>query len=228
MSGTWDPGAMAWLREVRDRWRALGVLGLLEDAVAAVWERNVARHDPGVAGDTALALGLTSSENLRSRLLAVAPGWADREVRIGAPRNSLVVRHEQVVLHVMKAPPEHAPTPAFGALRWEGVIRTAAAVDNGAGYVPVGGQLSLDGLPAPRVSPEAAPGLRHVVLVWTGTPSTVTTTGWLAVPWEGALGGDPPGGAWLAALPVWAHGPADVPAPPPVPAVSIPFDRVRP
>ncbi|MCD2189660.1 hypothetical protein [Actinomycetospora soli] len=229
MSGTvWDPGAMAWLREVRDRWRALGVLGLLEEAVAAVWEHNVARHDPAVAGDTALTLGLTSSENLRIRLLAVAGEWAGRGVRIGAPRNSLVVEHEHVALHAMKAPPGHGAAPVFGALRWDGTIRAAAAAENGAGYVPVGGQLALDGVPAPRDPPEAAPGLRHVVLVWTGTPSTVTTTGWLAVPWEGAHGGDPPAAAWLAALPVWAHGPADVPAPPSVPAVSIPFDRVSP
>jgi hypothetical protein len=231
MDGMWDPGAMAWLREVRDRWRALGVLGLLEDAVATVWERNVARHDPTVAGDTALTLGLTSSENLRTRLLAVAPEWADRAVRIGAPRNSLVVRHEQVALHVMKAPPAHAPTPDFGVLRWEGAIREAAAADNGAGYVPVGGQLALDGLPAPRVSSEATSGLAHVVLVWTGSASTVTTTGWLAVPWEGALAGDhaaPPGAAWLAALPLWSHGPAEVPRPAEVPAVSIPFGLLSP
>lgn len=228
MDGMWDPGAMAWLREVRDRWRALGVLGLLEDAVAAVWERNVARHDPGVAGDTALTLGITSSENLRTRLLAVAPDWSGRGVHVAAPRNSLVVEHEHVALHVMKAPPGHGPTPAFGALRWDGAIRGAAAAENGAGYVPVGGQLTLDGLPAPRRAAEGTVGLCHVVLVWTGRPSTVTTTGWLAVPWEGALGADPPGAAWLAALPVWSHGPADVPHPPDVPAVSIPFGLLSP
>lgn len=228
MDGTWDPGATAWLREVRDRWRALGALGLLEDAVAAVWERNVARHDPGVAGDTALTLGITSSENLRSRLLAAAPEWEGRGVRITAPRNSLVVAHEQVALHTMKAPPGHGPKPTFGALRWDGALRVAAAAENGAGYVPVGAQLALDGLPAPRAAPEAPTGLRHVVLVWTGDPGTVTTSGWLAVPWEGALGADPPSAAWLAALPVWVHGPEDVPRPPDVPAVSFPFGLVSP
>jgi hypothetical protein len=228
MDGMWDPGATAWLREVRDRWRALGVLGLLEDAVAAVWEHNVARHDPAVAGDTALTLGLTSSENLRTRLLAVAPEWAGRGVRIGAPRNSLVVEHEHVALHAMKAPPGHGPAPNFAALRWDGALRVAAAAENGTGYVPVGGQLALDGLPVPRRAPEASAGLRHVVLVWTGDRDTVTTSGWLAVPWEGALGADPPAAAWLAALPVWSHGPPDVPHPPDVPAVSIPFGLLSP
>ncbi|MEJ2867877.1 hypothetical protein WCD74_08885 [Actinomycetospora sp. OC33-EN08] len=237
MSGTWetersgarpsrwgDAGAVAWLREMRDRWRAVGVLGLLEDAVAAVWERNVARHDPRVAGDTALTLGLTSSENLRSRLLAVAPEWAEREVRIAAPWNSLVLAHEGVTLHLMKAPPQHGPAPDWAVLRWQGEVRAAAAEQNGAGYVPAGGQLTLDGLPAPRHPLDEPAGLRHVVLVWTGDPATATTAGWLAVPWED--GAEPPGRAWLAATPVWSHGPDDVPAPAPVPAVSIPFSAL--
>ncbi|MDL5156296.1 hypothetical protein [Actinomycetospora termitidis] len=223
MSGTWDAGAVAWLREMRDRWRAVGVLGLLEDAVAAVWERNVARHDPRVAGDTALTLGLTSSENLRSRLLAAAPEWAERDVRIAAPWNSLVLSHREVALHLMKAPPAHDPQPDWAVLRWPGEVRGAAAAANGAGYVPLGGQLTFDGVPAPRRPHEQPAGLRHAVLVWTGDPVTATTSGWLAVPWEGAGGADPPERFWLAVTPVWRHGPDDVPAPPRVPAVSIPF-----
>ncbi|MFC5066090.1 hypothetical protein [Actinomycetospora atypica] len=225
---TGDAGASAWVDEVRERWRALGVLALLEDAVAAVWERNVARHDPGVAGDTAMTLGITSSENLRSRLLAAAGEWVDRGVAIRAPWNSLTLTHEQVVLHLMKAPPRAGSSPDFATLRWEGELRTAAAVENGWGYAPEGGQLAFEGLPAPRRAPDDEAGLRHVVLVWTGDPATAVTTGRLAVPWQPPAEGPDDEGRWLAVLPVWSHGPGDVPAPPRVPAVSIPFGAVSP
>ena len=226
--GSGDPGASAWVYEVRERWRALGVLALLEDAVARVWERNVARHDPGVAGDTAMTLGITSSENLRSRLLGVAGEWAERGVRIRVPWNSLTLTHEQVELHLMKAPPRAGSSPDFATLRWEGEMRTAAAVANGSGYAPAGGQLAFDGLPAPRHPPDDPgeddeAGLRHVVLVWTGDPVTATTTGRLAVPWQPPAAGPDDDGRWLAVLPVWSHGPHDVPAPPRVRAVSIGF-----
>jgi hypothetical protein len=231
----WDPGALAWLCEVRDRWRALGVLELLEDTVAAVWERNVARHDPEVAGDTPVTLGITSSENLRTVLLRAAPEWEPRGVLIGAPMNSLAVAHESVVLHLMKAPDGSGSRPDFGTLRWVGEVRGAAATVNGLVYAPARddrtGQLWFDGFGVPPVTPpaRAAPaddgpvGLRHVVLVWTGAASTSTTAGWLAVPWEHDAGP-----TWLAALPVWAHGPDEVPAPRRVPAVSLSFDRVVP
>ncbi|HEY2222992.1 hypothetical protein [Actinomycetospora sp.] len=234
MSGTWDGGdgggdgpALAWLRGVRDRWSAVGVLALLEDAVAQVWERNVARHDPEVAGDTPVTLGITSSENLRTVLLRAAPQWEPRGVLVGAPWNSVAVAHDGVVLHLMKAPDGSGSRPDFATLRWVGEIRGAAAVANGLDYVPSPddrtGQLWFDGfgLP-PRESPEdARVGLRHVVLVWTGDPASATTAGWLAVPWEHHTGP-----TWLAALPVWVHGPDEVPAPRRVPAISISFDQV--
>jgi hypothetical protein len=228
----WDPGALAWLREVRDRWRAVGILGLLEDTVAAVWERNVARHDPEVAGDTPVTLGITSSENLRTVLLRAAPEWEPRGVLIGAPWNSLAVAHEAVVLHLMKAPDGGGSRPDFTTLRWVGEVREAAATVNGLEYAPSRddrtGQLWFDGFGLPPVPPPAPPddghvGLRHVVLVWTGAAATSTTSGWLAVPWE-----HDSGPTWLAALPVWAHGPDDVPAPRRVPAVSLSFDRIAP
>ncbi len=236
MSGTWDGRdrregtdgrALAWLRGVRERWGAVGVLGLLEDTVARVWERNVARHDPDVAGDTPVTLGITSSENLRTVLLRAAPEWESRGVLVGAPWNSLAVAHDGVVLHLMKAPDAAGGRPDFATLRWVGEVRGAAATDNGLVYAPDPddrtGQLWFDGLGVPpRPEPdEAHVGLRHVVLVWTGNADTSTTTGWLAVPWDHDAGP-----TWLAALPVWAHGPDDVPAPRRVPAVSISFADV--
>ncbi|NMO89934.1 hypothetical protein [Actinomycetospora sp. TBRC 11914] len=230
--GGWDPGALAWLREVRDRWRALGVLGLLEDTVAAVWERNVSRHDPEVAGDTPVTLGITSSENLRTVLLRAAPEWEPRGVLIGAPWNSLAVAHEAVVLHLMKAPDRAGSRPDFATLRWVGEVRGAAATVNGLVYAPARddrtGQLWFDGFGVPPPTRPVPPadghvGLRHVVLVWTGAAATSTTAGWLAVPWEHDAGP-----TWLAALPLWAHGPDEVPAPRRVPAVSLSFDRVAP
>jgi hypothetical protein len=212
---------------VADRWAAAGVLGLLEDAVAAVWERNVARHDPDVAGDTAVTLGITSSENLRTVLMRAAPEWEPRGVLVGAPCNSLAVAYDGVVLHLMKAPDGSGSRPDFATLRWVGEVRGAAATANGLVYAPVrddrAGQLWFDGfgVPPPLAPDDGQVGLRHVVLVWTGDPVTSTTTGWLAVPWEHDTGP-----TWLAAVPVWAHGPDDVPAPRRVPAVSISFEDV--
>lgn len=222
-----DARALAWLRGVADRWGAVGVLGLLEDAVATVWERNVARHDPEVAGDTPVTLGITSSENLRTVLLRAAPEWELRGVLVGAPCNSLAVAYDGVVLHLMKAPDGSGCRPDFATLRWVGEVRGAAATANGLVYAPApddrAGQLWFDGLgvPPPPAPDDGHVGLRHVVLVWTGDPATSTTTGWLAVPWEHDAGP-----TWLAAVPVWAHGPDDVPAPRPVPAVSISFEDV--
>jgi hypothetical protein len=229
VSGTWDGGggdwdgpALAWLRGVRDRWGAVGVLGLLEDAVGQVWERNVARYDPEVAGDTPVTLGITSSENLRTVLLRAAPQWEPRGVLVGAPWNSLAVAYDGVVLHLMKAPDGSGSRPDFATLRWVGEVRGAAATANGLVYAPSPddrtGQLWFDGfgLP-PREDPDDdRVGLRHVVLVWTGDPASATTSGWLAVPWEHHTGP-----TWLAAVPVWVHGPDEVPAPRPIPAISI-------
>ena len=229
VEGGWDPGALTWLREVRDRWRALGVLELLEETVATVWERNVARHDPAVAGDTPMTLGITSSENLRIVLLRAAPEWEPRGVLIGAPWNSLAVAHDAVVLHLMKAPDAAGSRPDFSTLRWVGEVRSAAATVNGLVYAPSRddrtGQLWFDGfgLPPPVEPADGHVGLRHVVLVWTGCAATSTTAGWLAVPWEHDAGP-----TWLAALPVWAHGPDAVPAPRRVPVVSVSFDRITP
>ena len=158
---------------------AVGVLGLLEDTVAQVWERNVARHDPDVAGDTPVTLGITSSENLRTVLLRAAPEWEPRGVLIGAPWNSLAVAHEAVVLHLMKAPDGSGSRPDFATLRWVGEVRGAAATDNGLVYAPAPddrtGQLWFDGLgvpppEAPEPADDGRVGLRHVVLVWTGDP----------------------------------------------------------
>ncbi len=229
----WDGGdarALAWLRGVRERWAAVGVLGLLEDAVAGVWERNVARYDPEVAGDTPVTLGITSSENLRTVLLRAAPEWEPRGVLVGAPWNSLAVAHDGVVLHLMKAPDGAGGRPDFATLRWVGEVRGAAATANGLVYVPARddrtGQLWFDGFGVPARTPPPEPedahvGLRHVVLVWTGDAATSTTSGWLAVPWDHDAGP-----TWLAALPVWAHGPDDVPAPRAVRAISVSFGDV--
>jgi hypothetical protein len=221
-----DAQALAWLHGVADRWAAVGVLGLLEAAVAAVWERNVARHDPEVAGDTPVTLGITSSENLRTVLLRAAPEWEPRGVLVGAPWNSLAVAHDGVVLHLMKAPDGSGGRPDFATLRWVGEVRESAATDNGLVYAPAPddrtGQLWFDGFGVPPPDPDDGHvGLRHVVLVWTGDQATSTTTGWLAVPWEHDTG--PTG---LAAVPIWAHGPDDVPAPRRVHAVSISFEDV--
>ena len=222
-----DARALAWLRGVADRWAAVGVLGLLEDAVAAVWERNVERHDPEVAGDTPVTLGITSSENLRTVLLRAAPEWEPRGVLVGAPWNSLAVAYDGVVLHLMKAPDGSGGRPDFATLRWVGEVRGSAATDNGLVYAPAPddrtGQLWFDGfgVPPPPEPDDGHVGLRHVVLVWTGDQATSTTTGWLAVPWEHDTGP-----TWLAAVPIWAHGPDDVPAPRRVPAVSISFEDV--
>lgn len=226
--GGWDGPALAWLRGVRERWGAVGVLGLLEDAVAQVWERNLARHDPEVAGDTPVTLGITSSENLRTLLLRAGPQWEPHGVLIGAPWNSVALAHDGVVLHLMKAPEGAGSRPDFSTLRWVGEVREAAASANGLVYEPSAddrtGQLWFDGFglpPRQRGAEGGSAGLCHVVLVWSGDTVSATTSGWLAVPWDHDTRP-----RWLAALPVWVHGPDEVPTPRRIPAVSISFDDV--
>ena len=219
----WDPAVVAWLAGRLEALRALGAVALLERTVAAVWERNVERYDPSVAGDTPTSLGLTSAENLRTLLRRADAGPG---VTVSAPRNSVVLAAAGVEVHLMKAPDPGAEidaelTPDWASTRWAAAseVRQAAAEENARHYEPAPahqwGQTVLPGLgPA---TPE--PGrLRHLVLVWAGHPVTAETSGWLAVPHAGPR-------PWLAATTLWRHGPGEVPRPVPPPVVALPLAR---
>lgn len=222
----WDGPVAAWLAERHDRLRALGVVALLETTVAAVWERNVDRHDPLVAGDTATSLGITSAENLRTLLRRADPGAG---VEVAAPRNSVVVTADGVHVHLMKAPdpgggPDAPLAPDWTSTHWAGEseVRRVAAAQNAAAYEPAPGdqwgQTLLPGLGPATPEPSR---LRHLVLVWTGHPVTAVTAGWLAVPYA-----DPPERRpWLAVVAAWVHGPGEVPRPRLPPVVALPRAR---
>src|SRR3954447_23014290 len=70
----WDARVSEWLDDVVARLRAVGLADLLERTVAHVWEGNVDRYDPAVAGDTATSLGLTRALRRSAGQRAVARG----------------------------------------------------------------------------------------------------------------------------------------------------------
>lgn len=222
----WDTRATAWLDDVLAQLRALGVADLCERVVAQVWERNVDRYDPDVAGDTATSLGITAAENIRTLLLRepAPPG-----VVLRAAQHSLTIDAADVHLQVMKAAdrrldpdPDQPLELDWSGQRWDAAsdVRRAAAADNARRYEPrvpdQWGQTWLTGLVGDAATDDPA-RLRHVVLVWAGDPVTAATTGWLGVPYAGVT-------PWLAAREMWHHGPDDVPRPP-EPTIAVPAAR---
>ena len=221
----WDAQVTVWLDDVLAALRATGLVDLVERTVAHVWERNVDRHDPVVAGDTATSLGITASENIRTLLLREDhEAWAARRVAITSSQQALVLRTGVRRVLLMKADPG---TPARESTRWDaaGDVRRLAAEDNAARYEPSvehqGGQTWWPGL-VPGAADDPA-RLRHLVFVWTGDPATATTAGWLGVPHAGPPGTSP----WLAVAEVWQHGSGDVPRPP-EPVIAVPRARTAP
>lgn len=226
----WDARVAHWLDGVVATLRAVGLADLMERTIAHVWERNVDRYDPTVAGDTATSLGITASENIRTLLLREPfDTWAARGVLITSVQQALVMRIGELRVLVMKAAdrrldPRGPAELDWGTTRWDTAsdVRRLAAADNAARYEPrVEHQVGQTWWLLPGVSADDDPvGLRHVVLVWTGDPVTATTSGWLGVPYAG-----PPGSApWLAVAEVWHHGPGDVPRPA-EPLVAVPRAR---
>lgn len=229
----WDTRATAWLDDVLARLRAVGVADLCERVVAQVWERNVDRYDPDVAGDTPTSLGITAAENIRTLLLREDPAsWRPRGVVLRTAQHALTVHAADVALQVMKAAdrrvdphPDHPLELDWEGTRWEGEsdVRRAAAIENARRYEPRAadqwGQTWLTGLvPADGSGrTDDTTGLRHVFLVWAGDPVTAATTGWLGVPYAGVV-------PWLAAREMWRHGPDEVPHPP-EPTVAVPRAR---
>lgn len=228
----WDARVAHWLDGVLERLRAVGLADLMERTVARVWERNVDRYDPVVAGDTATSLGITSSENVRTLLLREPfDAWAARGVLITTVQQALVVRAGELRVLFMKVADRRLDPRGPAELHWETTrwdsasdVRRLAAADNAARYEPrvehQAGQTWWPGLVPSAFADDDPARLRHVVLVWTGDPVTATTSGWLGVPYAG-----PPDSApWLAAAEVWHHGPDDVPRPP-EPLVALPRAR---
>lgn len=215
----WDAQVSGWLDDVLAAIRDTGLAELVETTVADVWERNVDRFDPVVAGDTATSLGITASENIRTLLLRVDhERWAARGVVATSVQQALVLRIGVRRVLLMKVAdrrlhPEEDDEHDWSGIRWDVAsdVRRLAAEDNARRYEPCvehqTGQTWWPGLvPGAVDDPE---GLRHLVLVWAGDPVGGTTAGWLGVPYAGPPGSPP----WLAITPVWHHGPGDVPRP---------------
>jgi hypothetical protein len=220
----WDAQVSGWLDDVLAAIRATGLAELVEATVADVWERNVDRYDPVVAGDTATSLGITASENIRSLLLRVDhERWAARGVVVTSVQQALVLRIGVRRMLLMKVtdrrlhPEEDDDEHDWrSGIRWDAAsdVRRLAAEDNARRYEPCvedqTGQTWWPGLvPGAPDDPDDPDGLRHLVLVWAGDPVGGTTAGWLGVPYAGPPGTPP----WLAITPVWHHGPGDVPRP---------------
>jgi hypothetical protein len=223
----WDAQVTDWLDGVLAALRASGLADLVERTVADVWERNVDRFDPAVAGDTATSLGITASENIRSLLLRVDhEQWAARGVVVTSVQQALVLRLGVRRVLLMKVADRRLGRGGeedgedgergehdWRAIRWDAAsdVRRLAAEDNAARYEPCVedqiGQTWWPGLvPGAADDPER---LRHLVLVWAGDPVGATTAGWLGVPYAG-----PPGTpSWLSIAPVWHHGLDEVPRP---------------
>ncbi|GLZ45097.1 hypothetical protein Acsp06_12820 [Actinomycetospora sp. NBRC 106375] len=227
----WDEQVQGWLDGVLGTVRAIGLADLLERTIAQVWERNVDRYDPAVAGDTATSLGITASENIRTLLLREdLAAWAARGVLVTSEQQALVLRLGTLRLLLMKVPdralgPVGPAELGWDATRWDTAsdVRRHAAHENAGRYEPgpehQWGQTWWRGLVGDDGDADPV-RLRHIVLVWTGDPRTAVTTGWLAVPYAG-----PPGSApWLAATEVWHHGPDLVPRPR-EPLVALPRTR---
>jgi hypothetical protein len=214
-----------WLEDAVARLRAAGLVGLVERTVARVWETNVDRFDPVVAGDTATSLGITAAENIRSLLLREdADAWRARGVSLVSVQNALVIHADGLRVLIMKA-----AGAAWEETRWDlaSEVRWKAAADNAARYEPdvahQTGQTWWPGMVAGSVPGDDPDELRHLVLAWIGDPVTATTSGWLGVPYAGPPGSSP----WLAITPVWRHGPDDVPRPP-EPVIAVPGPRTPP
>lgn len=93
------------VRSAADQLQASGFIKLLAPVVRDVWATNVARSDPKL-GDTTRLLGITSAENLTTRLgrLREEPEWIETQVTIDFPQNSMLITCGALRIHVMKAP----------------------------------------------------------------------------------------------------------------------------
>ena len=219
----WDAQVSGWLDDVLAAIRDTGLADLVEATVADVWERNVDRYDPVVAGDTATSLGITASENIRTLLLRVdRERWAARGVVVTSVQQALVLRIGVRRMPLMKVADRRSPRrgrrrarlavrPPVGRRQRRpqarrGGQRAAVRALRGG---PDGPDVVARPVPGAPDDPDDPDGLRHLVLVWAGDPVGGTTAGWLGVPYAGPPGTPP----WLAITPVWHHGPGDVPRP---------------
>ena len=140
----WDTQVTDWLDDVLAAVRATGLADLVEATVAGVWERNVDRYDPVVAGDTATSLGITASENIRTLLLRTgADEWAARGVVVTSVQQALVLRVGVRRVLLMKVAdrrldPGEADGHDWSGIRWDAAsdVRRLAAEDNAARYEP--------------------------------------------------------------------------------------------
>lgn len=92
-------------RSAADQLQASGFIKLLAPLIRDVWATNVARSDRKL-GDTTRLLGITSAENLTTRLawLRQEPEWIETQVSISFQQNSMLVTCGALRIHIMKAP----------------------------------------------------------------------------------------------------------------------------
>lgn len=201
----WDGPALAHLQEVTGQLTGVGVTAVMAELIGTVFRRNVARHEPTEAGDTAQSLAWVCAVNISQlvpRHYAGPDAPAAGLVRATRPdSNSLLVQACGVDLRVRKAPGDTL-SPRWSAFSWQesdGVGRHQAAEANAAAYQPAasdqdGRPTTLD--PGAMFSLDDPTALRQVMLAWAGDMDTGLTAGWLGFPCT-----DTP--SWFAVTPLW-------------------------
>lgn len=202
----WDPAAGERLQDIVGQLRAAGVIDVLEKTIAYVWRANVARYEPSDLGDTARALGVTATENIRELMLRerwspTRSGTLGQDVHVTAPNDSLLIVSAGVSIRSKKASSMVTlAEPKWNDFEWtnESDVRKAAARNNRARYNPlqIGSGTLFDGVLPVEGDPNA---LCDAVLVWAGGSSEPHTGGWIGLP---TLSADRP---WLAVQRVWWH-----------------------
>lgn len=199
----YDAQVAEWSEAKVAQLRVVGVAQLLQRVVGRTWRHNADRYDPA-AGDTARAIGVTQSENLRELMLREYHDhqqlWGARGVSVSAPEQSLLVHAAGVALHPMKAPVNTEQDPQWDAMRWSdsSVVRRSAARENRAAYLPAFA-MPLPGMETLGQRPDV---LGHAMVVYRGDLATGRTAGWFAVPSADEAGqeSDYP---WMAVTALW-------------------------
>jgi hypothetical protein len=177
------------VRSAADQLHASGFIKLLSALIRDVWSTNVTRFDSGL-GDTTRLLGITSAENLTTRLswLRKEPEWVETQVTIDFHQNSMLVTCGALRIHVMKAPQSSRRRPdwhhdfpwanqsnvrAESARQVDETYRAPAEVPGMEPMFPADG-LGEFGVPA---------DIREFFIVWAGEFSEdPLTAAWVVIP----------------------------------------------
>ncbi|TCI96408.1 hypothetical protein [Aeromicrobium sp. IC_218] len=182
--------------EALDLFRAdltrIGAIEPIRDLVGDVWSQNIDRHEPDVAGDTALSLGQNCVENLKTLALrryrrdereAVEDHWQIPGLQVELIKNALTLTHGNRRILLMKVPPNLGRRPSFSQFpRWasQSDVRHEMAVAN---------TYALNGIRSDDLDqltfaddPYDPTLVRNFLLVWAGEEDSPKTGAHLTVP----------------------------------------------